>query len=1013
MFVGTVSARDIDKTGKRIMQALHENENAELIDQGARGLVTSAAVDSFCLVWYDFETMNWQGWQTLDNTAQIDTFFHVDDFSGLAGGSWGTLLPVEGTKSMWCGTRDANDARAKADYFYLCSWEDAPGYGNGWNQILTTGSFPISGVVKFSYHGVFDSEPDFDQTFIEYDSGDNTWVELAMYDGAVDTVATHNLLLSQVATKLRFHFIADGAWSDQDGLWDTDGAAIIDSITVEDARGPINYEDWEGEALDVLKSDDGFWYAKGEEAFGAYVGLANNLVDKDPCGDNFASQIIFYQGSTFPSADYPGLFDTPFCKGPGGTEAPCQDESLVSPVIDMTQYSSNCDENQDTAIPPAVLPNLGGLVYRFTVYRDLPLANLVFYTWGIRSLDEAGCPGQWGDRNFVYYGADKDYIQGSFDISDLFESSQIQVTIGVTDMCSVWFDVNGDCAAHTPSPWIDNVRLYTYETVGPQWSHRDLDIFQDTFPTAEFNIESYCRADAANDLRPNDDPVIDPGDSAVVDCTANLAGGLDTLATGEERVYCHVWAQYIGTDGLKSDLYGPTLQGTYGTYVSDDGAQWTIFLCPTAITGAGNEADDKYMIDLNDSLFTRGYQVNYYFKAYDRLGASSVYPPDAQTGGFMFEFTCLPTLNTEMLFVDDFHGRGTWEGTVQTYWDPAFAAVIPGEMPDRYDVNSPSSLVSNGPGSRAKNYHLTTTYEKIVWDSGNLTSGTITEGGTYSDKSNDCQMLIDWMELSEHKVGLWVMGDDVAADLAGSPAPSALALMSTYCGVSFVNDSYYELTGGRTAGGVVTPMVTAVTGGIYDVASGPITYYAFGGCPIINQFDCLETTGGSAYSLELPPYNSVQYYIGISNVGTNAASYPIRTSWIGHSMMYVRNGGLQNARNELVNATWEFFENPVNEDITGDTVPAQFALMQNYPNPFNPTTTIKFNMPVKGHVSLKVYNVAGQLVRTLTDQDWDAGQHSIDWNGKNEAGSSVASGVYFYKIETGSFESTKKMVLLR
>ncbi|HSG29825.1 MAG TPA: FlgD immunoglobulin-like domain containing protein, partial [Candidatus Krumholzibacterium sp.] len=74
---------------------------------------------------------------------------------------------------------------------------------------------------------------------------------------------------------------------------------------------------------------------------------------------------------------------------------------------------------------------------------------------------------------------------------------------------------------------------------------------------------------------------------------------------------------------------------------------------------------------------------------------------------------------------------------------------------------------------------------------------------------------------------------------------------------------------------------------------------------------------------------------------------------------------------------------------------------------------IKFNLPRKGHVSLKIYNVAGQLVRTLSDQDWDAGQHSIDWNGKNDVGSSVASGVYFYKIEADSFQSTKKMVLLR
>ncbi|MCU0639915.1 MAG: hypothetical protein MUF59_08605, partial [Candidatus Krumholzibacteria bacterium] len=922
MLVGAVSARDIDKSGKRIMKAVGENENLDMIDQGARSLATAAAIDSYCLAWYDFEQMNWQGWTVLDNTAQIATFFHVDDFAGLGGGSWGGLYALEGTKSMWCGSRPADDPRAAAPFFYLCSWLNAPGYANSWNQILETGAFPITGLVTFSYHGYFDSEPDFDQTFIEYDSGDDNWVELAMYDGAVDTAATHTLLLSQVATKLRFNFIADGAWSDSDGLWDTDGAAIVDELLITDATGTINSENWEGEALDVTQSSDGFWTARGADAFGDFSGLANNLVDKDPCGDNFATQVIFYQGSSYPSADYPGLFNTPFCTGPGGTAAPCQDQSLISPVIDLTMYSSNRDENQNTAIPPAVLPGLGGLVYNFTVYRDLPLSNLVFYTWSIRSLDEEGCPGVWKDRNFVYYGGDKDYIQASNDVSDLFSSDEVQVTIGVSDMCGVWFNSYGDCAAHTPSPWIDNCRLYRYETVGPQWSVRDLDLFQDTFPTQEFDLESWGRADAANDLRGNEDPVIDPGDSIVVTCTAPMAGGLDTLSAGVERVYAYVYAQYIGIDGLKSDIHGATMQGTYGTWTQTIG-NWDVFLMPTALTGAGSEAADKYMLDLNDSLFTRGYQINYYFKAYDLLGASSTLPATAEeVGGNMYEFTILPTLNSEMLFVDDFTGRGTFVGTVQTYWDPTFAAVIPGEMPDRYDVNGPSSLVSNGPGSRAYTYQMINTYEKIIWDSGDLNSGTITEGTDYSDKSNDAQMLLDWMNQSEHKVGLMVMGDQVADDLTGSPAAAALELLSTKCGVTLVNTSYYELTGGRVANGVVTPLVTGV--GIY----AGVSYYAFGGCPIINSFDVLEKTGSGAYSLQLPDFGGFDYYIGISNSQLNDVGYPLRTSWIGNSMQVVRTGveGVP-ARNILVKKTWEFFENDVNEDVTDATIPAKYALM--------------------------------------------------------------------------------------
>ena len=995
----TLSARKIDRQSLRIMRALHENENPVVMDQGMRSLQASAQVDSFCLVWYDFETMNWQGWERVDLTAQHDTFFHVDDFSGLGGGHHGWLVAIEGTKSMWCGTRGSSDPRSKAPYWYLCSWVTAPGYGNSWDQMLTTVGFDFSGILTLSCLMSWDSEPDYDFTRIEYDAGFDNWVEFAEFDGTgIDSLVIQTIVINQVATKLRFHFTSDTGWSDQDGLWNTDGAVIVDSITVSDEMGLINFEDWEDEVLDAMAADNGFWYAHPKPGFGSYAKLKANLIDEDPCGVNYGTQIVFWD-ETQPGVGWE--FHTPFCRGPGGTTAPCQNETIVSPIIDMTMYSSNCDENQDMPIPPATIPGLGGLVFRFTVYRDLPLSNLVFYTWGMRSLDESGCPGQWQDRNFVNYGPDKEFLQSSFDISDFYQGNDIQVWIGVVDMCDVWFNVFGDCASHTATPWFDNIRLYRYSTIGPQWYYRALDLFQDNFPEGEFDIESYVRADAANDLRSNENSFIDPGDSAVVRCSAPKAGGLDTLATGEPRVYCHLYAEYIGDDGLKPDLYGPSLEGSYGTYVSDDGSAWTIFLCPPA-----GPALDRYMVDLNDSLFTRGYQISYYFKAYDLDGNDSTLPADAESGGDIFEFTCLPTLNSDILYVDDFHGRGTFEGTAQVYWDNTFSFYT--ENPDRYDVNSPSSMVSNGPGSRASNFHLISSYEQIIWDSGNLGSGTITEGTSHSDKSNDAQMLIDWLMYSEHKVGLWVLGDEIASDLGGSSAPVALGLMATICGVEVENSSYYELTGGRDAGGIVSPEVTGL--GIY---SG-LDYFLAGGCPLINSFDVLATTGPGAYALRLPDCNSMEYYIGISTDGLNAGEHAMRTSWIGHSFMYVRNGdGGIPARNEMIEKTWQFFDNEYFGNTDADLPPAVYALMQNYPNPFNPVTRIRFDLPVKGHVKLRIYNVAGQLVKTLTDEQWKAGAHTIDWNGTNNTGSRAASGVYFYRLDASEFCSTKKMVLLR
>jgi len=96
-----------------------------------------------------------------------------------------------------------------------------------------------------------------------------------------------------------------------------------------------------------------------------------------------------------------------------------------------------------------------------------------------------------------------------------------------------------------------------------------------------------------------------------------------------------------------------------------------------------------------------------------------------------------------------------------------------------------------------------------------------------------------------------------------------------------------------------------------------------------------------------------------------------------------------------------------------DNLPKAFALAQNSPNPFNPTTKISFAMPAAGDVHLAVYNVLGQQVKELVNSSMDAGMHDVIWDGKDNNGSTVASGIYFYKLNIGSFVDTKKMVLLK
>jgi hypothetical protein len=103
----------------------------------------------------------------------------------------------------------------------------------------------------------------------------------------------------------------------------------------------------------------------------------------------------------------------------------------------------------------------------------------------------------------------------------------------------------------------------------------------------------------------------------------------------------------------------------------------------------------------------------------------------------------------------------------------------------------------------------------------------------------------------------------------------------------------------------------------------------------------------------------------------------------------------------------------LNSQSPGATLPTEFALEQNTPNPFNPTTMVSFSLPKAAHVNLTIYNVLGQQVKTLVDQDLPAGVQSVEWNGTDNSGRTVASGVYFYRINADQFSATKKMLMLK
>jgi len=160
--------------------------------------------------------------------------------------------------------------------------------------------------------------------------------------------------------------------------------------------------------------------------------------------------------------------------------------------------------------------------------------------------------------------------------------------------------------------------------------------------------------------------------------------------------------------------------------------------------------------------------------------------------------------------------------------------------------------------------------------------------------------------------------------------------------------------------------------------------------------DVLSSSGGEAKSDNY----RLETTIGQTVIGVSSSSSYIETAGFCHrGMVPERPNGVKD------------------ETHSEPSLPQEYSLFQNFPNPFNPTTVIRYQIPAistqQSVVSLKIYNILGQRVRTLVNKEQVPGYYSVVWNGRDDYGREMASGVYFYRLEAGSYSSSKKLLLLK
>ncbi len=931
---------------------------------------------------------DWNGWTHRDLTQQTETHWKVSNYaaSNLPGGP--------GNLAAFCGDET---------YESCDPLDSVGGYGNSWFEQLEF-SYVVADAADnciMQVSGVFNSntEPGYDFVSFKFLTADAE-VIAAEFDGIHqaqvfnyshaynpdDYVGSNN-------DEVRFRIVvtSDGGWSDEDCDYYGNGACQVDDLRVQCSNG-----DYDG----FTDFEDGTWGAWNifiPRGVGDFADLWVGLEDIDPCQTNYSPQAAFIDDGT----KVPGVgpsYCQDWCYGPGG-------------YIVNTTGGADPDGKLNNVIESPVIAWPGdsciGAELAFDVYRHEDLSAFapgIFYSWKVRSTaDEVNFPiadARWTDRNFVYYGG-PDYFRAGNNVSDLLEpgATHVQVQFGCFELWG-WWGWDGDNGY--PAPYFDNVRLNAFEAYGPGMSTRDIDLAQDNFSASGQDVDlenlasNSVRFDSSQSKTANDEVHNVPGDSITCDVASVRVGGelvSNRLVYTMQRnpvfdsVRDPLWDASGFTDGIR--------QGTTHTYY----------------------------YDLPDSGFLfPGDVLHYYFEATDEVGQAdpqtSTVPVDITGFGEFndpmaydtnFQVRALPSVRSDgsqpsILFWNDFAQGG---GEEQWYTSLSTLGQVMGVHYDVYFTHGPTSGAGNGLGGRAV-YEQIKGYTDLLYTCGDLGRYTLSNGSTHHDAGHDVQLLTEWFDQG-HGRDAFFCGDELVNDLAQFDGVSS-DFLTEFMNVQLVAENLRPLIHNQVA-----PLVLSEAGNSVFYTSE--SWVAYGGCLGINTFDAV-TPGAGAERLACftnpngnPDYS---YSAATLNLSDND-----RIITMPYDFIYIYTdptnppGYGVSTRTLILNEILAYFDLPggIIPPVHSPVVERFFAT--NYPNPFNPSTEIKFSLPREGHLSLKIYNVRGELVKTLIDETRAAGEGHILWDGTNSQGSEVSSGVYFYEARTGGEVQVSKMALVK
>ena len=416
-------------------------------------LATLSLADSILMAAYSFDDSlgapDQQGWTIVEPFANGNTYFHVDDFADLGGGAYGGLTALDGAQSLWLGRRPEPP----------CSIGTFPGYGDAWSQVFESVAFNTTGDVTLDCLLRYDTAGE-DVLALEYLSKTGSWRTLDTYSGALNDVRVSHTVFADsldASVKFRFRFASDLMGSDEGAAFPydySDGACIIDSLTVTDMGGVVDMQDFEGETFGATSTADGDWAGMVGPSLGDFAGLVDgdNVVQEDLGTFNSTNFWSFFNGSpdTYDCGGFPAQEAMPYTPRPG---SPLASDYVLneiwSPWIALTH-----DIDGDSV---ETIPNL---MVRWDYYRDLPLDNLHGVVLKMR-FKTPTCTEGWQSPGLLYIGEGKDWARYSYDVAPYIPAgaTEIQVAFQAVDVCYVYCGLFGSGACHSHAPLIDNVDL--------------------------------------------------------------------------------------------------------------------------------------------------------------------------------------------------------------------------------------------------------------------------------------------------------------------------------------------------------------------------------------------------------------------------------------------------------------------------------------------------------------------------------------------------------------------------